>query len=533
MANFKPISYLVAALVFITAQNTFAVGLGDIPNAHRGKFLPEASSLGSVLIDGEPHLRLRLRHEELDDDISAGSPIASADRAEQLTARIAAGWTTARYHGFYFRGEVEVGRPLGSDRALNLDDDFRIPPLGPGPNPIAGNRAFAGHAVIPDNEYEEFNEVYLGWRSHMGGCPNSPDPCNGNTSAKLGRQEIIYDNHRWVGNILWRNNFQSYDAFRFDNTSIKNLSFSYAYLNKVKRTFGEKSIFNEWKMDDSHLINVSYTFPDIGKLVGYAYLLDFDDNPRTPFVEGTGAAPPFIGPTSYDSDTIGARWTGKHAIGDSWDLLTEFEWANQDPSNDADDVTTPAPIAVDFEDNDYYNIELGVRFGGTRVDGLGLMPIGEPTFQIKVGQEVLEGGGDGKNAVQTPLATFHAFQGWADKFIAPAGGTDTPRGGIKDTSVNLEILGLFGSVIGKNKINIVYHDYEADKTFTGPNGRISDYGKEWNLLWGKPDLFGMNGLLGAIKYANYSEDCGTGAGSDPLICVDTEKFWLMLQYTYQ
>ena len=150
-----------------------------------------------------------------------------------------------------------------------------------------------------------------------------------------------------------------------------------------------------------------------------------------------------------------------------------------------------------------------------------------------MGQEVLEGGGDGKNALQTPLATFHAFQGWADKFIAPAGGTNTPSGGIKDTSINLEILGLFGSVIGKNKINIVYHDYEADKTFTGPNGRISDYGKEWNLLWGKPDLFGKKGLLGAIKYADYNEDCGTGAASDPLICVDTEKFWLMLQYTYQ
>ncbi|NNC69129.1 MAG: alginate export family protein [Gammaproteobacteria bacterium] len=518
----------MAVSIFLIAQAANAVGLADIPNSHQDKYLPKAESLGSAILDGQAHMRLRLRHEEVDDDISAGSPIASADRAEQLTARVAAGWTTGRWHGFYFRGEVEAGRPLGDDNALNLDDDFRIPPLAPGPNPIAGNRIAAGHAVIPDNEFEEVNQLYIGWRSHAGGCPNSPDPCSGNTSAKLGRQEIIYDNHRWVGNILWRNNFQSYDAFRIDNTSIKNLSVSYSYLNKVKRTFGEKSIFNEWKMDDTHLINASYTFQDIGKLTAYAYLLDFDDNPRTPFEEGTGAAPGFIGPTNFDSDTIGARWIGKHAIGDSWDLLTEFEWANQDPGSDADDTAT-----VDFDDNDYYNIELGIRFGGTRVDGLGLMPIGEPTFQIKVGQEVLEGQGDGGNALQTPLATFHAFQGWADKFIAPAGGTNTPVGGIVDTSINLEILGLFGSVIGKNKINIVYHDYEADKTFTGPNGRISDYGKEWNLLWGKPDLFGKNGLLGAIKYANYSEDCGTGAGSDPLICVDTEKFWLMLQYTYQ
>ncbi len=31
------------------------------------------------------------------------------------------------------------------------------------------------------------------------------------------------------------------------------------------------------------------------------------------------------------------------------------------------------------------------------------------------------------------------------------------------------------------------------------------------------------GLLGVIKYADYSEDCGTGAGNDPLFCVDTEE----------
>ena len=152
--------------------------------------MPKADSLGSAILDGQAHMRLRLRHEEVDDDISAGSPIASADRAEQLTARVAAGWTTGRWHGFYFHGEVEAGRPLGDDNALNLDDDFRIPPLAPGPNPIAGNRIAAGHAVIPDNEFEEVNQLYIGWRSHAGGCPNSPDPCSGNTSAKLGRQEM-------------------------------------------------------------------------------------------------------------------------------------------------------------------------------------------------------------------------------------------------------------------------------------------------------------------------------------------------------
>lgn len=513
MVNFKPITYLMAAAIYVIAQSAGAAGLANVPNTHQGKFLPPADSLGSAILDGKPHVSIRLRHEDVEDDIPATSPIASADTANQLSVRIAAGWTTGRYYGFYFRGELEGGRALGSDNALNLDDDFRIPPEPPvlGVNPVQGNRINAGHAVIPDNDYEEINEAYIGWRSHTGGCPNSPDPCNGNTSFKLGRQQIIYDNHRWVGNIVWRNNFQHYDAFRFDNTSVKNLSLSYSYINKVKRTFGENSIFNEWKMDDAHLINVAYTFPDIGKLTAYGYLLDFDDNPRTPFVEGTGIAPPFVGPIIFDSDTWGARWVGQHRISDSIDLLTEFEWANQDPDDDA------GPL---LDDNDYYNIELGIRFGGTRVDGLGLMPIGEPTFQIKVGQEVLEG--NGNNALQTPLATFHPFQGWADKFIAPAGGTGTPVGGIEDTSATFQVLGLFGNIIGKNKIVVAYHDFEADKTVGG----LKDYGDEWDVLWGKPNLFGMDGLLGVVKYANFSD------GNDGF-SFDTEKVWFMLQLTFK
>ena len=67
---------------------------------------------------------------------------------------------------------------------------------------------------------------------------------------------------------------------------------------------------------------------------------------------------------------------------------------------------------ADFDDNDYYNIELGLQWGGTRVDNIGFLPVGEPTYQIRVGREVLEG--NGVNALQTPLATVHAFNGWAD-----------------------------------------------------------------------------------------------------------------------
>ena len=61
------------------------------------------------------------------------------------------------------------------------------------------NRYTEGHAIIPDNEFEEINEAYIGWRSPTGGCPSAPGPCDGTFSFKIGRQTVIYDNHRWVG----------------------------------------------------------------------------------------------------------------------------------------------------------------------------------------------------------------------------------------------------------------------------------------------------------------------------------------------
>ena len=522
MFNIKPLSLLVGALVFVVSQSAMSVGFPDVPNAHfnpHHKLYPEVNSVGALFTQGKEDLWLRMRFEDVKEDRS-GTALAGTGDADLLSMRAAFGFTTARWKGFYLRGEVE-GAQNWNDNALNLDDDFRFPPLGPGPNPIAGNRLAEGHAIIPDNDFGEVNEAYIGWRDGTGGCPNTPGFCDGNLSFKLGRQTIIYDNHRWIGDVIWRNNNVSMNAARIDWTPIKNLGLSYSYIKKVKRLFGENSVFNEFKLDDGHLINVSYKFPGWGKLTGYGYLLDFDDNPRTPFgvlLEGTGIEPGFAPELVYDSDTWGVRWVGTHEIGD-FNIQTEFEWANQDPTSDAGDRPLPSPLMpADFDDNDYYNIELGLNWGGVRVDEVGFLPVGDPSYQIRIGREVLEG--NEVNAVQTPLSTVHAFNGWADVFVGAPGGSSTPNGGLIDTSISFQVLGAFQDYIGKNKIVIKYHDYEADDDDLGPD----DYGEEWNFLWGKPDLFGQKNLLGAVKYADYSaDDFG----------VDTRKFWMLLQFRYK
>ena len=133
--------------------------------------------------------------------------------------------------------------------------------------------------------------------------------------------------------------------------------------------------------------------------------------------------------------------------------------------------------------------------------------------------------GNGVNAVQTPLSTVHAFNGWADVFVAAPGGSATPVGGIEDTSITFQVLGLFGDKIGKNKIVIKYHDYDTDESYTIGGNRVSSYGDELNILWGKPNLFGQKNLLGAIKYADFD--------ADDAPFVDVKKWWVLLQFRYK
>jgi len=475
----------MAAATYAVAQGAGAVGLPNVPNAHTGKQLKNVTDFNTALKTGKPDLWVRARYEHVDDDIPSSSPLSKTKTADLVSVRTVLGYSSARFHGLYGRVEFEANSRIGSDKALNLDNDLSFPP-GP-----AGSRIKEGHAIIPDNTYQEFNEAYLGWRSATSGCPNAPGGCNGSTTIKAGRQQIIYDNHRWVGNIVWRQNFQSYDAIRIDNTSIKNLSLSYAYLKRVNRTFGRDSAFNKWEMDPSHLINISYKTP-YGKLIGYGYLLNFKDNSRTPFKEGEGTlGTPGI--ASFDSKTFGVRFVGKHPFGESFSFLYDLEWANQDPYEDAGKT---------LDDNDYYNIEFG-----------GAFKVMKKPVVVKVGREVLEG--NGVNALQTPLATIHAFNGWADKFVGAPGGTATPVGGLEDTSATLIVKGL----IGKSKLVIQYHNYESNKTVNN----ISDYGTEWGVLFAKPFT---KEWLGLVKYANF-DDGGDG------FSVDTQKYWVMAQYRFK
>lgn len=277
-------------------------------------------------------------------------------------------------------------------------------------------------------------------------------------TAVAGRQRILLDNQRFIGGVGWRQNEQTYDALRLTATPVDKLTLDYAWVSDTRRIFGpDAGAPPAALISDHHLVNVKYAASKAFTPVAYMYALDFADA------------------AALSSQTIGAYIMGEVAF-DSVTVDYRVEGAKQ--SDYADNAT-------DY-DADYLLLSVGGKLSGVR---LGLA------------SETLGADSDAGVAFATPLATGHAFQGWADKFL------NTPGTGIVDTYASLG-----GAVKGVNLL-AVYHEYESD------TGDI-DQGEEINLQASKK--LGGNYTL-TLKYADYSAgDVGT----------DAQKIWLMAEAVF-
>ncbi|WP_371833643.1 alginate export family protein [Shewanella sp. H8] len=268
-------------------------------------------------------------------------------------------------------------------------------------------------------------------------------------TAKAGRQVIAIDNQRFIGHVGWRQDRQTFDAVTMQY-AINDFSVDYGYIYKRNRIFAEvKDIDSK-----DHVINASYNF-GLGKLSAYSYLLEEDTN------------------IDNGIDTYGIRFAGAKDI-DKIKLLYTLEYATQDTDTETTSYST-----------DYMLGEVGVGFSG---------------LTVKLGYELL-GSDDGEYGFSTPLATLHAFNGWADQFLA------TPKQGLVDTYVSIG-----GSVVG-GKWALVYHDFEADES----SATVNDLGDEIDAVFSLP--IDKHYTVG-VKYASYSAgDAGAGK-------VDADKVWL-------
>ncbi len=446
---------------------TIALGLAAI-----GDRAYAEQSIVDALTGGKVDVYLRYRFEFVDDDqprVIPGAPPTldgPLDAAYASTLRTALGYSTGLFYDFGAYVQLEDVRVVGND---TYND--------------GGSNGVVDKAVVVDPEGTEINQANLRYR----GIPK--------TTLKLGRQEIEHRQaplHRWIGNILWRQNWQSFDAFRATSDYLPATSLDYAYVWQTNRIFGEDNPLpdrSDYRMD-SHFLRAVYSGFSLGKIEAYSYLLDFDS----------------VTSAGLSTQTYGGRFEGAYdIITYPVKILYTAEYAHQ-----ADYADNPADINVN-----YFLGEAGLTY--SFVD----LPIEFVT--VKGSYEVLEGDGpqavtgccNGRvaRALQTPLGTNHAFQGWADRFLT------TPADGIEDAFVTVNV-----RVWGANFL-AMWHNLMA-------NDADYDYGTEWDLLLEKP--IGNNFLVG-VKYAYYDasgDALNRARNSISGQAFDLEKAWAYVQFKF-
>jgi hypothetical protein len=304
------------------------------------------------------------------------------------------------------------------------------------------------YPVVADPEGSELKQLYVQYAASAG------------TRLRLGRQRISLDGERYIGPSGWRQNEQTFDAASLETKALPGIVVNYAFIDRVQRVFGPDSGVPPATLDsNSHLLNLKTTKLPVGALTAYGYRLDFNNAPQ------------------LSADTYGLRYDGSHAINEGLKFGWALEYARQ-----RDIGANAANI-----DAHYGLTELSLKF---RAAGL------------VAGREVLSGESGTFTATtnpafQTPLATLHKWQGWADKFLT------TPSAGIEDNYI-----GVNGSFAGFNG-QAVWHDFQAEATSL-------DYGTELDLSVSRKFAKRYDVL---VKYADYSADG---------LFTDTRKFWLQL-----
>ena len=338
----------------------------------------------------KPILDLRLRAENVDQD-------GIVNDAHATTLRLRAGFETGK--------AWNTALLIEGEGIVPIQKNYRPDPMVP---------TMTTYPVVPDPEGYEINRFQLTNTSLPG------------TTLTLGRQRLALDDQRFVGPVGWRQNEQTFDAFRVVNRSVANLVIDATYFNKVNRLFGEDSPQGDYQ-GDSTLLNVSYQ-TKVGKLTAFNYLLDFEN------IVGVPAA------VRDSTNTYGLRFGGEKPAG-KVKFAYQASYAKQ--SDYADN-----PLAFDL---DYRFAELVATY---------------KQFNLGYGVEFLEG--NGVKGFTTPLATLHKFNGWADKFLA------TPANGLEDKyltgGVTLKGVGMLDTL----SLSAQYHDYEAERLNL-------DYGDELNI----------------------------------------------------
>ena len=322
-------------------------------------------------------------------------------------------------------GRIPTGKSPGFGLHLEFEDVTALGNERLFANAGAGslNNQVSDRPVVADPEITEVLQAYLSHESALG-------------TASLGRFKITHGDQRFLGPVGWRQHHQTFDALRLQTserkTSWATLRGDIAWIDRTHRITGARL-----GMDSLAAYPSAQTSPGI--LALFAYRIDYD-------------APALA---SQDTLTLGAHYAPKREVG-PWTVFSDLQLAHQ--RDTAENPTDQSHI--------FYRVQAGA--------GRGL-------WKAYIGQERL--GGNETSAFQTPLATLHKFNGWADQFLR------TPPQGLADTYLRLDLDWKRTSWTAR------FHHFEPDA------GGGPDFGSETDaqVLWRQS----QGNRLG-LKYARYS-----------------------------
>lgn len=363
-------------------------------------------TLENALQTGKLLTNIRIRYEFVDQD-------GIANDAHAKTARIRLGYETGSWNDLSLLGEIDGTTHFGSEEFNSTVNGKTTYPVVADPDSFRLNRVNLKYTGLSD------------------------------TTMKAGRQRIILGDARFVGNVGWRQNEQTFDSFRFTNESVPNVKIDYSYIWQANSIFGSESTLEDYE-SNSHLIDIQYSWLNYLNLTGFGHWLDFEEAKKTSSLL-----------------TYGLRLKGN--IDGPNTIKLNYSGTISRQENYADN---PANVS-----ENYYAASGSVLWN---------------KMTVKLGYEVLTG--NGTVAFQTPLATLHKFQGLADVFLK------TPGNGVEDLNLSLgyQTSPFFYFPKGIN-IRAIYHDFEAENGST-------DMGSEFDVVAVLPLNHGFKIVS---MYANY------------------------------
>lgn len=386
-----------------------------------------AADLLTAIQEGKTTFQVRPRVEFVDDDGAA-----AADPAKAFTVRTVLGYKTAPLAGITAYAEAENITALG--------DDYHIRVVQPKPQ----------YAEVVDPERTAVNQAWLA-----------------GYGLKFGKQKVVYNNARFIGDVAWRQDDQTFTAISYEKAKLLGwLDLQATYANQVAMISGQKGDIR------LPIVNLKARAP-LGATVTlfWAGLEGRESATLTPTAN-------FL--LANASSARSREYRVLRVDGKQGNVIYDLSFGRQVAYADGTDANAP--------DADYQDIQIGYDFGKA---------------VVKLQQEKL----DSKFA--TPLATLHAFNGWADRFLV------TPNGGLVDSNIKIS-----GKACGLG-LAVAFHHFKAE------SGGIT-FGNEIDASVSKTFTPKLSGL---VKLAHY-DGSGETIGAQAAYSKDVTKLMVQADYKF-